>query len=178
MGFMFAAVATIVAAGLAALSSALGAPVWLTLIVVAVTYLLCAVPVVMGGHRNFGGGANSDLMGYVFVIAIVAAVVIPRFSSPIACARVQSHLAWVWTAERDYQAMNGAFTDDLAALVAHMGEEGSFEFHDNVTLEIGSTTATTFMATGGDPMCVEEGEPRELSIDQTWEPEDQRETGE
>lgn len=56
----------------------------------------------------------------------------------------------------------------------HVGDGGGFDFHPEVILEIDTATRSTFVASAVHPLCVEDGEPRELSIDQSWEPERMR----
>lgn len=171
MGCLVGVFATVVAAGFGWLAHFFGAPVGLIAIVVAATLGLFALPVIKYGHVEFRGGGRIDFMLYVLVVGIVAAVAVPRFVSPVACSRVQRHLEWVRTAESDFHSVNGYYTDDVAALVAHVEVERSFDFHPDVVIKISSVAESTFVASAVHPRCVADGDLRELSIDQTSVPQ-------
>ena len=83
---------------------------------------------------------------------------------------MRQHLEWVSTAEGDFRSANGYYTDDVEALMGHVGDEGAFDFHPEVILEIDTATRSTFVASAVHPLRVEDGELRELSVDQSWEP--------
>ena len=92
MGCLVGLVAAVAAVGFGWLAYVLGASLGVVAIVMVGVYLLPAALVVKYGHVGFGGGGPTDLLSYVFIFGVAAALLIPRFESPIACERVQRHL--------------------------------------------------------------------------------------
>lgn len=98
------------------------------------------------GHRQFGGGGNTDLGLYIAVFGILVALAIPRYSRSKACDALDDYSAWLEATQRAYAREFGGFADQEGKL-SDLSQSGEAPPSADIVVSMELAKKTAFRAT-------------------------------
>lgn len=102
----------VVAVGLAgAFFAAEYISLWLAVVFLAVIVLGPGLYLNRYGHRQFGGGGNTDLFLYLMIVGVSLAIAIPRYNRDRACGALAEYADWFEAVQNAHYDQFGRFAD-------------------------------------------------------------------
>ena len=123
------------------------------IILLAVLWVVFLLIAALTGHVGFGGKGNTDLQIVIAGMAIVAAILLPKFTHHRQCELPRTLLRDLAAAETDYFTSHNTYTSDPDAL--------KLAADPNVRINIQSADTVSFTATASHRLCDDDkdGEP-------------------